>query len=98
MMTPGALEFQRQAAAMPTGIAVTCQEVFEAFACPAGLEHELGGDVVGQVEDFRRFRQAKFARLQPERIGLGVVTDAVNLQVGVLFRFDHQPITQRQVK
>jgi len=98
MMAPCALQLQRQAAAMPTWIAIAGQQVFEAFACPAGFEHELSGDVVGQVEDFSRFRQAKFARLQPEGIGLGVVADAMDLQIRMLFRFNHQPITQRQIK
>ena len=74
------------------------QQVLQPCTGAAGLEHELRGDVIGQVEDLLRFSQAELTRRQPVGVLLRVVADAEDLQLGAIFHLDHQPIAEQHIE
>lgn len=98
MEASGVLELQREPAAVPPGVAVPSQEVLQPLSGPAGLQHELPGHVVGQVEGLGSLRQHELPGHQQVGVSGSAVSNAVDLETLVLLLLHQQTFPQGQVQ
>lgn len=98
VVAPGVLELQGEPAAVPPGVTVPSQEVLQALPRTAGLQHELAGHVVGQVEGLSSLRQDELPGHQQERLVSSAVSDAVDLETLVLLLLHQQTLPEGQIQ
>ena len=91
-------QLQGQTAAVPARVTPAGQQVFEAFTRAAGLQHELSGDEVRQIEDLAGLRQAEFTGLKQVWILGGVAVDAKDPKLRAVWHLDHDAITQQHIE